>query len=155
MGFALRSCSRGHSLTARHLLVVFDFDLPCRALYLDRRRRSFRVRARAGLVQNDRCSNRRSPSFEPIYPRYFVGAAIAGAVALAAFVAGPLCYHEYRGVMVGVQAMVIIFAILLMLYGGNSLTPAIVQTRRDGVVNPEWLRALQRRAAGLNLVLLA
>ncbi len=59
-----------------------------------------------------------------IYPRYYLGAAIAGAVALAAFVAGPLCYHEYRGAMVGVQALAIIFAILLMLYGANSLTRA-------------------------------
>ena len=39
--------------------------------------------------------------------------------------AGPLCFHEYRGAIVGVQALAIIFAILLMLYGGNSLTPAI------------------------------
>ena len=60
-----------------------------------------------------------------IYPRYYIGGAIAGAVALPAFVAGPLCFREYRGAMVGVQALVIIFGILLMLYGANSLTPAI------------------------------
>ena len=60
-----------------------------------------------------------------IFPRYYLGGAISGAVALPAFVAGPLCYREYRGAMVGVQALAIIFGILLMLYGANSLTPAI------------------------------
>ena len=46
-----------------------------------------------------------------VYPRYYSGGAISGAVALASFVAGPLCYHEYRGAMVGVQALAIICAI--------------------------------------------
>ena len=35
--------------------------------------------------------------------------------------------------MVGVQALVIIFGILLMLYGANSLTPAIGAAHGDGV----------------------
>ena len=90
-----------------------------------------------------------------IYPRYYLGAAISGAVALAAFVAGPLCYHEYRGAMVGVQALAIIFAILLMLYGGNSLTPALLAA---GVNEHEsglgQFAKLQRRAAGLNVLAL-
>jgi hypothetical protein len=86
-----------------------------------------------------------------IYPRYYVGAAIFGAVALAAFVAGPLCYHEYRGAMTGVQALAIILAILLMLYGGNSLTPAICAAGRDGASSRSQFEHLQRRAAGLNL----
>ena len=34
--------------------------------------------------------------------------------------------------MVGVQAMVILAGILCMLYGGNSLTPAINQARDAG-----------------------
>ena len=60
-----------------------------------------------------------------LFPRYYLWGAIAGAIALPAFVAGPLCYHEFRGPMVGVQALVILAGILTMLYGGNSLTPAI------------------------------
>ena len=38
-----------------------------------------------------------------VYPRYYLWGTIAGAVALPAYVAGPLCYHEYRGTMVAVQ----------------------------------------------------
>ena len=69
-----------------------------------------------------------------LFPRYYLWGAISGAVALPAFVAGPLCYQEYRGPMVGVQAMVILAGILIMLYGGNSLTPAI--NRRVTPVRP-------------------
>jgi hypothetical protein len=89
-----------------------------------------------------------------IYPRYYVGAAISGALALAAFVAGPLCYHEYRGAMVGVQALAIIIAILLMLYGGNSLTPAICAAGHEGGSSRGRFEHLQRRAVGLNLFVL-
>ncbi len=71
-------------------------------------------------------------SFRRSFPRYYLWGAIAGAIALPAFVAGPLCYHEFRGPMVGVQAMVILAGILCMLYGANSLTPAINQRSTPG-----------------------
>jgi uncharacterized protein DUF4149 len=87
-----------------------------------------------------------------ILPRYYLAGAISGAVALPAFVAGPLCYREYRGAMVGVQALAIIFGILLMLYGANSLAPAIGQAPGAGTSSAGRLEQLQRRAAGLNLV---
>ena len=61
---------------------------------------------------------------------------ILAAVALPAYVAGPLCYHEYRGPMVGVQALAIIASILIMLYGGNSLTPAINRSLDVGLAGP-------------------
>jgi Domain of unknown function (DUF4149) len=89
-----------------------------------------------------------------VYPRYYVGGAISGAVALASFVAGPLCYHEFRGVTVGVQALAIIGAILLMLYGANALTPAICSKGRDGALRVLPLERLQRRAIILNLFVL-
>ena len=57
--------------------------------------------------------------------------------------------------MVGVQALAIIFAIVLMFYGGNSLTPAICAAGREPVSNPKRLEQLQRREALLNLVVLA
>jgi hypothetical protein len=84
-----------------------------------------------------------------IVPRYYLWGAIAGAVALPAFVAGPLCYHEFRGAMVGVQALGIILGILIMLYGGNSLAPALEQTRDDDSSNRE---RLARRAIRLSMV---
>jgi hypothetical protein len=91
-----------------------------------------------------------------LFPRYYLWGAIAGAIALPAFVAGPLCYHEFRGPMVGVQALVILAGILCMLYGGNSLTPAINQARDAGPAGRERFNQLHRRAVRLNgLVLLA
>ncbi len=86
-----------------------------------------------------------------VFPRYYLWGAIAGAVALPAYVAGPLCYHEYRGTMVGVQALAIISGILIMLYGGNSLTPAIDQASGGGQGGRERLERLHRRAVGLNV----
>jgi uncharacterized membrane protein len=87
-----------------------------------------------------------------VFPRYYLWGAIAGAVALPAYVAGPLCYHEYRGTMVGVQALAIISGILIMLYGENSLTPAINQARDGGPAGRDRLERLLRRAVGLNVV---
>ena len=39
-----------------------------------------------------------------LFPRYYLWGAIAGAIALPAFVAGPLCYPSSAEPMVGVQA---------------------------------------------------
>ena len=39
-----------------------------------------------------------------LFPRYYLWGVIAGSVALPAFVAGPLCFPEFRGPRVGVQA---------------------------------------------------
>ena len=89
-----------------------------------------------------------------LFPRYYLWGAIAGAIALPAFVAGPLCYHEFRGPMVGVQAMVILAGILSMLYGGNSLTPAINQARDAGPAGHDRFEQLHRRAVRLNALVL-
>jgi hypothetical protein len=89
-----------------------------------------------------------------LWPRYYLWGAISGAVALPAFVAGPLCYHEYRGAMVGVQALAMIGCILVMLYGGNSLVPAIDRAREDGPSNQARLQRLYRRAVRLNILVM-
>jgi len=91
---------------------------------------------------------------QAVFPRYYLWGAISGAVALPAFVAGPLCYHEYRGTMVGVQALVIITGVLIMLYGGNALTPAINQAHDGGPSSHERFERLHRRAVGLNVVVM-
>jgi len=87
-----------------------------------------------------------------LFPRYYLWGAVAGAVALPAFVAGPLCYQEYRGPMVGVQALALISGIMAVLYGGNSLTPAINRARDGGPPSHEQFERLHRRAVGLNVV---
>jgi Domain of unknown function (DUF4149) len=89
-----------------------------------------------------------------LFPRYYLWGAIAGAIALPAFVARPLCYHEFRGPMIGAQAMVILAGILCMLYGGNSLTPAINLARDAGPSGQKRFEQLHRRAVRLNAFVL-
>jgi hypothetical protein len=89
-----------------------------------------------------------------LFPRYYTWGAIAGAIALPSFVAGPLCFPEFRGPMVGVQAMAILFCILLTLYAGNSLTPAINAASDAGPANKARFNQLHRRAVLLNAVVL-
>ena len=89
-----------------------------------------------------------------LFPRYYLWGAIAGAITLPSFVARPLCFQEFRGPMVGVQAMVILAGILSMLYGGNSLTPAINQARDAGPPGQKRFEQLHRRAVGLNAFVL-
>jgi len=89
-----------------------------------------------------------------LFPRYYAWGAIAGAVALPSFVAGPLCFPEFRGPMVGVQAMTILFCILVTLYAGNSLTPAINAARDSGPAGEARFNRLHRRAVLLNMLVL-
>jgi uncharacterized membrane protein len=89
-----------------------------------------------------------------LFPRYYLWGAIAGAIALPSFVGRPLCYQEFRGPMVGVQAMVILAGILCMLYAGNSLTPAINQARDAGPAGQKRFEQLHRRAVRLNAFVL-
>ena len=56
--------------------------------------------------------------------------------------------------MVGVQALVILAGILIMLYGGNSLTPAINTAHDAGVAGQPRFEQLHRRAVQLNALVL-
>jgi hypothetical protein len=85
-----------------------------------------------------------------LIPRYYLWNAILGAVALPAFVAGPLCFPEYRGPSVGVQSAVLLAMILSALYGGNSLVPQINQARDRGPASVDRFEQLHRRSVYLN-----
>src|SRR5205814_5897216 len=85
-----------------------------------------------------------------LFPRYYLWGTIAGSIALPAFVAGPLCFPEYRGPRVGVQAAALLACILVMLYAGNSLVPAINRARDAGPSGHERFVRLHRRSVGLN-----
>ncbi len=76
-----------------------------------------------------------------LLPRYCVWGAICGALALSSMVAVPLCYPEYRGVKVGVQALAIISCILITLYVGNSKTSVRNEPRGTGLVLPGAIHA--------------
>jgi hypothetical protein len=85
-----------------------------------------------------------------LFPRYYLWGAICGAQALPACMAVALCYPEYRGTRVGVQALAIIAGIMIMLYAGNSLTPAINAARDSGPAGQQRFERLHRRAVRLN-----
>ena len=85
-----------------------------------------------------------------LFPTYYAWGATAGAIALPSFVAVPLCYPEYRGGSIAIQSMAILAGTLLMLYGGNSLTPAINAARDAGAEGRERFKKLHRRSVRLN-----
>ncbi len=85
-----------------------------------------------------------------LFPRYYLWNAILGSIALPAFIAGPLCFPEYRGVGVGIQAAILLGCILSMLYGGNSLVPLINKARDDGPASHDRFVRLHRRSVVLN-----
>jgi hypothetical protein len=86
--------------------------------------------------------------------RYHAWVAFAGAIALPAFVARPLCYPEFRGPAVGVQALLILAGTLIMLYAGNSLAPTMSAAQDAGPSGGDRLERLLRRSAGLNMLVL-
>jgi hypothetical protein len=85
-----------------------------------------------------------------LFPRYYAWGATSAAIALPAYVGVPLSYPEYRGPMVGVQATLILGSILIMLYAGNVLTPAINAARDAGPAQAARFQRLHRRSVWLN-----
>ena len=85
-----------------------------------------------------------------LFPRYYAWNVVGAAVALPAFVGVPLAFPEYKGPWVGVQAGLILAGILIFLYCGNSLTPAINAARDAGPEGAERFHRLHRRSVQLN-----
>jgi hypothetical protein len=89
-----------------------------------------------------------------LFPRYYTWGAVSGAIALPAAIAVPLCFPELRGPSVAVQALTIMAGTLIMLYAGNSLTPAINVARDAGPAGQARFDRLHRRSVRLNAVAL-
>ena len=89
-----------------------------------------------------------------LFPRYYAWGVGATAIALPALVCGPLTYPELRGKSVGVQAILIVAGLLIMLYCGNSLTPAINAARDAGPEQAARFDRLHKRSVQLNGVAL-
>lgn len=85
-----------------------------------------------------------------LFPRYYLWGATAGAIALPAVVCGPMTYPELRGPAVGIQAMFVLAGALVMLYCGNSLTPAINAARDAGPAGAAKFDRLHKRSVRLN-----
>lgn len=89
-----------------------------------------------------------------LFPRYYQWCAISGAIALPSAMAVPLAFPELRGPWVGIQALVILAATLIMLYSGNVLTPAINAARDSGPPSDALFNKLHKRSVLLNSVVL-
>jgi len=85
-------------------------------------------------------------------PRYYAWGVTAGAIALPAFIAGPLCYPEFRGPSIGAQAMLILGAILLTFYAGNPPRPSAAG--KEGPASDERARRLRYRTLAINMAAL-
>jgi hypothetical protein len=90
-----------------------------------------------------------------LFPVYYAWGATSGAVALPSYLGVPLCYPEYRGPLVAVQSLAILSGILIMLYAGNTLTPAINAARDAGPGGHDRFERLHRRSVRLNALVLA
>ncbi len=89
-----------------------------------------------------------------LFPRYYAWGATSTAVALPSLICGALSVPGRRGPMVGVQAGLIVLGLLIMLYCGNSLTPAINAARDEGPASAGRFDRLHRRSVNLNAVCL-
>ena len=89
-----------------------------------------------------------------LFPRYYAWGATSCAIALPALICGTLSYPELRGPWVGVQAGMLLGTLLLMLYCGNSLTPAINNARDAGPAQASKFDGLHKRSVMLNSVAL-
>ncbi len=89
-----------------------------------------------------------------LFPRYYAWGVGATAIALPALICGSLAYPELRGVRIGVQAFLIVIGLVIMLYCGNSLTPAINAARDAGPAEAARFDRLHKRSVQLNGVAL-
>ena len=89
-----------------------------------------------------------------LFPRYYAWGVVSTAIALPAMVCGPLSVPELRGPMVGVQAALIALSLGIMLYCGNTLTPAINAARDEGPASADRFKRLHKRSVNLNAVVL-
>ena len=89
-----------------------------------------------------------------LFPRYYLWGAIAGAVALPAYLGVPLSFPEYRGPRVAVEALTIVAGTLIMLYGANALVPAINAARDAGLAEHARFDRLHRRSVRLNALVM-
>ncbi len=85
-----------------------------------------------------------------LLPRFYAWGMTWGAVALPSLMSVPLSFPEYRSPWVALQAMCILAGILIMLYGGNTLTPALNVAQQALPATEERWNQLRRRALWLN-----
>jgi hypothetical protein len=86
---------------------------------------------------------------------FYSGAAMAGAVALAALVCGALSVPELRGPRVLLHSALLVGGILLMLHAANVLAPAVQLAQDRLQPDEEHKRRLRSRVLWLNVLAIA
>ena len=144
---------KGPDVTPRFLMIVFDstFLIAMTAWVGSILFVSFAV---APIIFNVLGAEAGGKFVRALFPRYYTWGAVSGSVALPAAVGVPLCYPEMRGPWIAVEALVIIAGVLVMLYCGNSLTPAISAARDLGPTGHGQFERLHRRSVRLNAFVL-
>ncbi len=89
-----------------------------------------------------------------LFPRYYLWIAIASVISLASFTARPLIYPELRAWSNLLTQGLLLAVILIALYCGNSLTPAINRARDAGEPEKPKFDRLHKRSVRLNVVML-
>lgn len=90
-----------------------------------------------------------------LFPRYYLWIAIASVISLASFTSRPLVYPELRAWGNLIVQGLLLAVILISLYSGNSLTPAINNARDAGEPQKARFDALHKRSVRLNVAMLA
>ena len=89
-----------------------------------------------------------------LFPRYYAWGVYATGIALPALIMTPLANPTLRGPGIGIRAMLILASLLIFLYCGNSLTPAINAARDAGEPEKAKFDRLHKRSVYLNTVVL-
>lgn len=89
-----------------------------------------------------------------LFPRYYLWIALASVVSLASFTSRPLVYPELRAWGNLIVQGLLLTVILIALYCGNSLTPAIDKAREAGETAKARFDSLHKRSVRLNVLLL-
>jgi uncharacterized membrane protein len=142
-------------VNARFLLLVFDsvYALALAAWIGSLLFSSFGL---APVIATMPGNEARGGLFRVLFRQLSTWGVISGAIALPAYLGVPLSFEEYRGPAVAVQSAMILAVTLIMLYGANSLAPALdAAAAAGGDEGAARVERLRRRAVGLNVVALA
>jgi hypothetical protein len=144
---------KAHQVTSTMLLAIFDsvYIIALTALVGSILFFSFAV---APIIFNVLGAEAGGKFVRALFPRYYLWGVISCSVALPALVCGSLAIPEFRGPMIGAQALAIVGSLLILLYCGNSLTPAINAARDAGPESSERFDRLHKRSVTLNSVVL-
>jgi MFS family permease len=91
---------------------------------------------------------------EAMVPFYHVWGVICCAIALPALICGAFCFPELRGLMVGVQALMIMASLVLLLFSISTMTPMIHEAHDKGPTSRWRFERLYQGSVRFNTIVL-